>query len=85
MEKTLDELRLFKFSQKIVTSKVAVQPDALGLKSDAASFHLLRVFYQVQVWMGAKDIDPLAWGWIRKCKFLLPISMSKPRLMDCLR
>ena len=29
-EKTLDELRLFKFSQKIVTSTVAVQPESLG-------------------------------------------------------
>ena len=62
MEKSLDELRLFKFSQKIVTSKVAVQPEALGPASDAANFHLLRVFYQVQVWMGAKGYRSICVG-----------------------
>ena len=38
-EKTLDELRLFIFSQEIVTSTVAVQPESLGPTSNAASFH----------------------------------------------
>ena len=40
-EKTRDKLRLFKFSQKIVTSTVAVQPESLGPTSNAASFPLL--------------------------------------------
>jgi hypothetical protein len=51
-EKTLDELRQFKFSQKIVTNKDTVQPESLGPTSDAATFHSLRVYHQVQKWMG---------------------------------
>ena len=61
-EKTLDELRLFKFSQKIVTSTVAVQPESLGPTSNAASFHSLRIYFQIQVWLGRSDMNPLDWG-----------------------
>ena len=81
-EKTLDELRLVKFSQKVVTNKGAVQPEVLGQTSDAASFHSLRVYHQVQVWMGRMDIDPLDWGWMKKADFILPITMSKQAAPD---
>ena len=81
-EKTLDELRLFKFSQKIVTSTVAVQPESLGPTSNAASFHSLRVYFQIQVWLGRSDMNPLDWGWVQKGDHLFPISMSKPAAPD---
>ena len=74
-EKALDEFWLFKFSQKIVTCTVAVQPESLGPTSNA--FHSLRIYFQIQVWLERSDMNPLDWGWVQKGDYLFPISMSK--------
>ena len=77
-EKSLDELRLMKFTRKIATSTNAVVPESLGPTSDAARFHSLRVYNQVQEWMGVTSIDAVDWGWMTRGDYLLPIRMSKP-------
>ena len=77
-ENTLDKLRFSKFGHKIATSTVVVTPDSLCPTSDAAGLHSLRVYHQVQAWMG-NDIPPLNWGWyMRKDNHLMPIMMSSP-------
>ena len=73
----LDELRYRKYSTKIVTNKGAIKPEDLGPTSDAASYHSLRAYYQVQIWIGNNSIDPLQWGFRIKNN-MLPIPMSKP-------
>ena len=60
---TLDDLRLLRFHQKVANSTTFVQPEHLPPTSSAAKYHSLRVFYQVQVWKGAVNLCPLAFGW----------------------
>ena len=77
-EKSLDDFRQVKFSQKLATSTRVVLPETLGPTSNAASFHSLRVYLQVQQWIGVQDIDPLSYGLVLKNDYILPIRMSKP-------
>ena len=45
---SLDQIRLYKFNQKIASNNKVVQPDYLYPTSDAAVFHSFRVCYEVQ-------------------------------------
>ena len=77
-EKTLNKLRFSKFCHKVATSTVAVTPESLCPTSDAAGLHSLRVYHQVQAWMG-NDIPALNWGWyMRKDNHLMRVVMSLP-------
>ena len=77
-EDTLDKFCYSRFCQKVVTSVGAVAPESLGPNSDAASLHSLRVYHQVQAWLG-NDIPPEYWGWyMRKDGLLMPTMMSLP-------
>ena len=60
-EKTLNKLPFSKFCHKVATSTAAVTPESLCLTSDDAGLHSLRVYHQVQAWMG-NDIPALNWG-----------------------
>ena len=66
-----------KYHHRLATNKNAILPETLGPTSDSASFHSLRVYYQVQIWMGRTEIDLLDWGWIRKGDYIMPTKMSK--------
>ena len=77
-EKTLNKLRFSKFCHKVATSNAAVTPESLCPTSDVAGLHSLRVYHQVQAWMG-NDIPALNWGWyMRKDNHLMPVMMSLP-------
>ena len=72
-EDTLNKLRIQRFNQKVSTSTSYVQPESLPPTSSAAKYHSLRVYYQVQIWKGAKDLDPQAFGWKAVKDKLLPV------------
>lgn len=76
-EETLDQLRVRLFIKKVSESAKHVKPEILPPTSDSCSFHSMRVYHQVQAWLGV-TIDPLQWGWVRKDNKLSPIKSSKP-------
>ena len=76
----LDLLRLQKFHQKVMISQSVVDPKVLPPTSAAAAFHSLRVYLQVQQWMGKDPVQPMNpenWGWCKQGRQLLPILTDK--------
>ena len=74
---SLNELRHSTFHKKLSNNTKAILPEQLPPTSDAARFHSLRAYHQVQAWKGIKlPVDD--WGFIRRGKYLLPKLMSKP-------
>ena len=65
------------FCKKVAQGKTAVVPESLPPTSDAAKFHSMRVYHQVQVWKGKDDLCPKLWGW--KCveNTLVPIALEQ--------
>lgn len=65
---TLDSLRHQRFCEKVASkSWQHVKPQTLPPTSEAAKFHSLRVYFQVQQWKRSEDnLDPMDWGW-QKC------------------
>ena len=61
---TLNKFRLIKFCQKVGSSTSTVQPQTLLPTSNAALYHSLHVYHQVQEWKGNK-VCAVDWGW--KC------------------
>lgn len=60
----LNALRYQKFKEKIVTETSNVVAKRLPPTEAATSYHSLRVFYQIQMWMGQnKKLNPLGYGW----------------------
>ena len=51
----LDSLRLSKFAEKVAKSSSFVDPKELPPTSDAARYHSLRVFLQIQQWKGNEE------------------------------
>ena len=47
---SLDQIRLYKFNQKIASNNKVVQPEYFCPTSDATGFHSFRVYYQVKSW-----------------------------------
>ena len=85
-EKILDELRSRKYFDKLVgASRRAVTPQALGptttttttTTTNAAQQHILRVYFQVEVWKGESDLNALDWGWKMTHRGVMPIEMTK--------
>ena len=72
----LNELRYNLFYKKLSTSSKAVLPENLPPTYDAAGFHSLRVFHQVQMWKGV-CLPVLDWGWIVRGQYLFPKHMSE--------
>lgn len=78
-ENSLDDLRLRRFHEKTTNSTTAVQPRTLPPTSAAAKYHSLRVYQQVQFWMGnGQDVSPEQWGWNVKKGKLVPILTDNP-------
>ena len=74
----LDVLRLQRFHQRVSISKTFVDPKVLPPTSAAAKFHSLRVYLQVQQWMGQRpNMNPEDWGWYLQGGRYLPILTQK--------
>jgi hypothetical protein len=82
-KETLNELRLKTFTAKATKSISHVKPESLPPTSDANSFHSLRVYHQVQHWLGI-ELNPIEWGWELSQGKLIPTKMSKAPAPDIL-
>lgn len=61
---SIDDLRARKFFTKVASSKISVKVQSLPPTSAATSYHSLRVYLQVQQWIGkGNDKNPTDWGW----------------------
>lgn len=77
--KTLNELRYFTLHKKVARQKVSASFDLASLPptSEASSLHFLRVYLQVQQWLG-NQLPPTEWGWCLLQGNLLPIPSNRP-------
>ena len=69
---SLNSLRYIRFCQRVATGTLSLQPENLPSTFSAASFHSLRVYYQVQRWKGV-ELPPQDWGWRLADSKLLPV------------
>ena len=72
----LNDLRYAVFCKKISVNTKAVLPENLPPTTDAAKYHSLRAYHQIQALKG-RNLLVEEWGWIRRGKFLLPKLMSQ--------
>ena len=59
---TLDFERAARFSKKVVFRSSYIPPERLPPTCDASRFHSMRVYLQVQIWLG-HELDPTKWDW----------------------
>ncbi|XP_037043653.1 uncharacterized protein LOC119079700 [Bradysia coprophila] len=89
---SLNELRFKQFSKKVSTKKSAVLVNSLPPTSGAAKYHALRVYFQIQEWLGSQSLDPAKFGWkvtSKDCSRLTPITSdmepAPPELLSKIR
>ena len=66
-DQSINKPRFVAFCKKGSTSYNAISPDSLPPTSNAAMYHSLRVYHQVQTWL-LNDLPPLKWGYIKLLK-----------------
>ena len=72
---SLDALRYERFCEKVASRNAVVQPQILPPTSAAAQYHSLRVYYQVQEWLGrASHYNVKNYGWANNDGMLIPIT-----------
>ena len=71
---TLDELRYHNFVKSAMKNKSSLT--RLPPTRDAARYHSLRTYHQVQMWLGVEK-NPVKWGWMRSSQGLTPITTTK--------
>lgn len=77
------QLRHRKFVAKAANNAIkTVDPRTLAPTEDAAILHALRVYLQVQIWLGNTSLNPLAWGWIEENGKLRPKRITQPPAPD---
>lgn len=69
---SINDLRYEKFCKKSATNTIVVQPKSIPPTSAAAKYHSLRVYHQVQEWLGV-ELRPEDWGWKVSAGKLVPI------------
>ena len=74
---SLNKLRFVTFCKKSSTSYNAISPDYLPPTSNAAMYHSLWVYQQVQTWL-LNDLPSLKWGYMYQNKRLMPVLMDIP-------
>ena len=76
---TLDDLRNQSFCTKVAVGTSFVQTHTLPPTSSNAKFHSLRVYFQVQEWLGVPPADFTQYGWQHGSQGqLLPVISSTP-------
>lgn len=79
----LNLLRFRKFTAKVMTSSKFVEVYCLPPTSNAAKFHILRVFLQLKQWIGEADgMEAKDWGWSVENNLCFPIRSSLPPAPD---
>jgi len=82
---TLSSLRHINFTKKVASAKAFVTPERLPTTFSATTFHSLRVYYQIMVWMGmANDMNmnPTDWGWKEESRQLIAVMTEKNAAPD---
>ncbi len=77
IDETLNKLRYRKFCEKSQRGASTITCKALPPTEAAATFHCLRVFYTIQMWMGYK-LNPLDYGWVQRNCILRPVTTNMP-------
>lgn len=73
----LDDFRYKTYVKKVLRSrKTAVNLPSLPPTSDAANQHILRVYHQIQQWLGV-DLEPEGYGWTHKDQRYEPMYRTK--------
>ena len=90
LDDNLDFLRLQRYQQKISRRTTFVKPEVLPPTSGAAKYHSMRVYLQVQQWMGnPSQLQPTEWGWYDKGGRYFPVLTDKeaapPNLLKIIR
>ena len=83
--KTLDDLRYESYKKRVrksLTSKTGFELKSLPPTSDSAKYHSYRAYYQIQLWLGNKQINPTDWGWVRNEYYLVPIIKDRAAAPD---
>lgn len=75
----LDDLRYRLFTRSVTTAKL--QLARLPPTMDAAKYHSLRTYQQVQAWLG-NELLPSLWGWSITTRGVLPISTTRNAAPD---
>ncbi|GBM61486.1 hypothetical protein AVEN_9252-1, partial [Araneus ventricosus] len=71
---SLDELRYQSFVKAAAKTKYNLA--RLPPTTDAAQLHAMRIYHQVQTWLG-NEKDPLKWGWMHTPSGLFPKKAEK--------
>lgn len=77
-ENDLNALRYHRFCEKVAKSTKHVELQSLPPTSSSAKYHSLRVYHQIQMWLGDMELDPSQWGWKVKKDGLIPIESDMP-------
>lgn len=86
IDESLDSLRFKQFSKKVATKTSAVLVNSLSPTTSAAKYHILRIYFQVQQWLGSSDLNPENFGWKRTsqvCDRLVDITMELLSKIRC--
>ncbi|KAF0737721.1 Uncharacterized protein FWK35_00023697 [Aphis craccivora] len=71
-EDSIDNYRFLTFA-KLTRNNKPVKLSSLPPTTNAAQQHLLRVYYQLQVWLG-NTLNPEQWGWAMNDNILEPVT-----------
>ena len=83
MLENLNLLRFRKFANRVMTSSLFVQVYTLPPTSEAAKYHSMRVYHQVQEWTKPDNtLQPKEWGWSLVQKRLPPKKTDLPAAPD---
>lgn len=77
---SLDESRYATYLKAVarMSLKSKFNMASLPPTSAAAEQHSYRTYYQVQKWLGNKDVNPVEWGWSLANGTLYPLHSTKP-------
>ena len=75
---SLDDLRYKMFCSKVAGGTTYLQVHSLPPTSAAARYHSLRVYFQVQQWIGNDTLHPDDWGWMNVDSRYVPYNTDLP-------
>ena len=77
---SLNKYRSVAYKRGVAKMKITNQfkLETLPPTSEAAKQHSLRVYLQVQIWLGNSELSPTDWGWKLRHTMLEPVRTDKP-------
>ena len=76
-KETLNQARAEQYHRRVANATAFVSPDKFPPTSDAAAQNSLRVYHQLQAWLG-RELPPDQWGWEMTSIGYRPITMTCP-------